>query len=149
MLETYEISQNTLAIIPLKYKTSKIIENDSEYIIEKSPTEIINHSCKYFGSSFNGRFEGTKHLIGVNYKAPIIVEESRELIFFPTSSPRFDNCYWISLQNIDIYKKEKNKSEIRFKNGSKLLVDISYNSLDNQVLRASRLESVLRRRKTL
>jgi len=147
MLDTYEINRDTLAIIPLEYKKSKIIESFKEYLIAKSPTEIVNHSCKYFGSSFNGRFEGTKNLIGVNYKAPIIVEESRGIIFFPTSSTRFDNCLWISLGNIHEYKNNELTSEIIFKSGQKLQLDISYNTLDNQILRASRLESVLRSRK--
>ena len=34
-----------------------------------------------------------------------------------------------------------------FKNGKVLTVDISYNSFNNQVMRASRLESIIRSRK--
>lgn len=149
MISNYEINQSTLAIIPLGYKKSKIIEENSVFEIEKTPTEIVNHSCKYFGSSFRGRFEGTKNLIGVNYKAPIIVEETREIIFFPTSSPRFENCSWISLSNILKYTKNDYNPEIIFKNGTRISVDISYNTLDNQILRATRLESVLRYRKNI
>ena len=37
----------------------------------------MDDSCKYFGSSYQGRYEGTKNLIGMNYKLPIIIEESR------------------------------------------------------------------------
>ena len=36
---------------------------------------------------------------------------------------------------------------IEFKNGSRVVLDMSYGILDNQVLRATRLESVLRGRK--
>ena len=39
------------------------------------------------------------------------------------------------------------KTEVEFKNGKILTVDISYNSFNNQVMRASRLESILRNRK--
>lgn len=146
-MDKYEISNSTLAIIPISKKCSKVIEKDNNYIINNSTTEIIDHSCKYFGSSYNGRCEGTKNLVGFNYKIPIIIEESKEIIFFPTSSPRFDNCSWISLNNIERYKKNEKKSSVFFKNGIVIDFEISYSSLENQILRATMLESKLRQRK--
>ena len=65
---------------------------------------IIKRSCEYFGSSYNGRHEGTKKLIGISHKAPIIIEESKNLIYFPTSSPRLLDCVWIGLNNIKDYE---------------------------------------------
>lgn len=146
-MDTYEINNSTLAIIPISKNCSKVIEKENNYIINNSTTDIIDHSCKFFGSSYNGRCEGTKNLVGFNYKSPIIIEESREIIFFPTSSPRFDNCSWISLNNIDKYIKKENISSIYFKNGINIDFKISYSSLENQILRATMLESKLRQRK--
>ena len=147
MLDSYEINNHTVAIIPIKQDESKIIEEDTILFVRKNTTDIINDSCKYFGSSFLGRREGTKALMGVSYKAPIIIEETKSIIFFPTSSPRFDNCTWISLNHIHDYLRDKGNSLIHFKNGEMLELDISYGSLENQVLRATRLESILRHRK--
>ncbi|MFA7688946.1 MAG: competence protein ComK, partial [Bacilli bacterium] len=101
----YEISNNTLAIIPIGYSKSKVLETTEEFIVNLSPFEIINNSCKYFGSSYSGRHDGTKNLIGVSHKAPIIIEETTELIFFPTMSPRIPNCYWISLNKVKDFIK--------------------------------------------
>lgn len=148
-MDSYEINNSTLAIIPISKKCSKVIEENNNFIINDSTTNIIDHSCKFFGSSYNGRCDGTKNLVGFNYKSPIIVEESKEIIFFPTSSPRFDNCYWISLNNIKDYFKEGKQTVLLFKNGQKITLDISYGSLENQILRSTRLESVLRKRKEL
>ena len=78
---------------------------------------------------------------------PIIIEESKEIIFFPTSSPRLYECCWVSLKNIDKYQKLEKNALVLFNNGYLLELDISYGSLDNQILRATRLESVLRMRK--
>ncbi|MDD4036670.1 MAG: competence protein ComK, partial [Bacilli bacterium] len=102
---------------------------------------------QYFGSSFVGRLKGTKNLTGVTHKSPIIIEETNEIIFFPTSSPRLYECCWISLNNISDYQKDSNNSTILFDTGYQLSLDMSYGSLDNQILRATRLESVLRKRK--
>lgn len=148
-MDNYEINSSTLAIIPISKKCSKVIEENNNFIINESTTDIIDHSCKFFGSSYNGRCAGTKNLVGFNYKSPIIIEESREIIFFPTSSPRFDNCYWISLNNIEKYSKKENISSIYFKNGINVDLDISYKSLENQILRATMLESKLRQRKNI
>lgn len=149
MLENYEITKNTLAIIPIDSKRSEVIEDDETFIINKNSTKIVDDSCKFFGSSLNGRHEGTKNLIGVNYKAPIIVEETNEMIFFPTNSPRIPDCTWISLNNLENYKKNDGKTQIYFKNGKKIDIDVSYGSFENQVLRSTRLESILRKRKNI
>lgn len=147
MIENYEINNSTLAIIPIADNMSRVMEEENVYTVSKTPTEIIDDSCRFFGSSYDGRHEGTKNLTGINYKSPIIIEESKEIIFFPTSSPRFDNCHWISLNHIDKYQKGSLSAIINFKNGQKLELNISYGSLENQILRATRLESILRKRK--
>ena len=147
MINSYEISQDTLAIIPIDSKKSEVIEIGDNFIVNKSSTKIVDDSCRFFGSSLNGRHEGTKSLIGVNYKAPVIVEETSSMIFFPTNSPRLTDCTWISLNNIENYSKNNGKTEIVFKNGKVIEVDVSYGSLENQVLRSTRLESILRKRK--
>lgn len=147
MINSYEISQDTLAIIPIDSKKSEVIEIGDNFIVNKSATKIVDDSCRFFGSSLNGRYEGTKSLIGVNYKAPVIVEETSSMIFFPTNSPRLTDCTWISLNNIENYSKNNGKTEIIFKNGKVIEVDVSYGSLENQVLRSTRLESILRKRK--
>ena len=99
----YEINSSTLAIISMNDSCCKVLEEEEEYIINKSAYDVIDNSCKYFGSSYKGRYEGTKSLLGMNYKLPIIIEESRNIIFFPTSSPKLNDCFWISLNNISDY----------------------------------------------
>lgn len=146
-MNSYEINANTQAIIPINENKSKIIEENRTLIVNETPMKIIERSCRYFGSSYQGRFLGTKNLIGVSHKAPIIIEETREIIFFPTNSPRQNSCVWISLKHLENYKKADQNSIIKFYSGNLLTLDISYGMLDNQVLRATRLESVLRFRK--
>lgn len=143
----YEITYDTQLIIPESKNSSKIIEFDSEYVVENDVNSIMEHSCEYFGSSMDGRKDGTKKLIGVTHKAPIIVEESRQIIFFPTKSPENDDCIWVNLNSIDKYYKIGPKSsEILFKNGIKVSFDVSFGSLSNQILRATRLKFVLEER---
>ena len=143
---SYEINCDTLALIPVSEKETKIIERNNIFNFNNSVMNIIENSCEYFGSSYLGRHEGTKKLIGITHKAPIIIEESKNLIYFPTTSPRLEKCIWIALNNIKTYERKNGKTELQFINNQKLRLDISFGSLDNQVLRATKLESVLRKR---
>jgi len=147
-MNEYEINIDTQAIIPMGEDKSKVIEGNRTFIVNQPPLKIIDKSCRFFGSSYQGRFLGTKNLIGISHKAPIIIEETREIIFFPTNSPRQDNCAWISLRHLQTYKKLNNSSVLKFTGGHNINLDVSYGTLDNQVLRATRLESVLRIRKS-
>jgi competence protein ComK len=147
MFDSYEINNSTLAIVPINSNTSKVIEENETYLVRKSTTEIIDDSCRFFGSSYLGRHEGTKTLMGINYKSPIIVEESKEIIFFPTSSPRFDNCYWIALDKVKNHQKSNVGTLLKFNNGYEIDINISSSSLENQILRATKLGSILRKRK--
>ena len=147
MLESYEINCNTLAIVPVNTKVSKIIEKEKVLLVNKKSVEIIDESCRFFGSTFEGRHQGTKEMIGVTYKSPIIIEESQSLIFFPTSSPRYNNCYWLSLNNIKSSEKYENFCKVKFNNNYKLVLNISYESLKLQILRATMLESTIKKRR--
>ena len=82
----YEMNFDTMAIIPINSTETKVIEKEGEYIINLPSMKIIDNGCRFFGSSYVGRSEGTKSMIGINYKAPIIVEETTPIIFFPTIS---------------------------------------------------------------
>lgn len=145
----YEINNDTLAILSVHENKSKIVENHQNYELDYDTYEVVEHSCEYFGSTLSGRQIGTKNLIGVTHKSPIIIEESNNMIFFPISSPFRDKCSWVSFNNIKTYYRgeDKNTSIIEFKNGEKIVLPISYGSLTNQILRASRLMVVLLERK--
>lgn len=146
-MKNYEINNNTIALIFNNYKTI-VFEKDNTFIIENLPNNIIKKSCEFFGCSYKGRVEGTKFLTGITYKSPLVIEESNEIIFFPTSSPRLNNCSWIRNKYVLNYSKfEKNKCELMFINGKKIILNNSYESIDNQILRSSRLESIIRYRK--
>ena len=143
----YEITFNTQVILPVENNSSRIIENNESYVINVPPMQVLEHSCEYFGSSFNGRKEGTKKLLGITHKSPIIVEESRKIIFFPTTSPDRIDCVWINLEKVNkYYKSSSKKSIIEFKNGDIIEFDVSIGSLTNQIMRASRLKYILEER---
>lgn len=148
-MNEYEVSVDTLAIIPQSKGLTQVVEKNGDFYTDLKPTTILDTSCKYFGSSLAGRQEGTKKMIEVSHKAPVIVEESTDLIFFPTHSPINPLCCWINIKDLVHYRKsgDPSKTIVVFSNGISLEFDVRYASLNNQILRAARLVNVLRRRK--
>ena len=146
-MNSYRINKSTLAVIPIENNKTKIYEIDDVIIIDRNSKKIIEDNCEYYGSSYEGRRKGTTELIGVTHKSPIMIEESNNLVFFPTCSPRLKECAWISLNNVDNYSKYDNNSIIRFCNNLTLELKVSNKIINNQILKATRLESVLRKRK--
>ena len=146
----YEFNRGTLAIVPNEKETSLVYEDDNRYIIDECPFKIMEDSCKYFGSSYRGRKEGARDILGAEYKVPIILEDSSNLIVFPTTSPLANDCVWISLQRLKKFMKiDVNNTKIIFDNGCEIIVPCSYRTIENQVSRASRLDLILRNRKNI
>ena len=77
-----------------------------------------------------------------------VIEDSDNLIVFPTTSPSSDDCAWISLKRVKkIEKLEFNNTKIIFDNDREIVVNCSYRSIENQLSRASRLDIILRNHK--
>lgn len=143
----YEISEVTQFIKPIGKNKSIICEDENEYEVNNSSNKIIKYNCSFYGSSYIGRCEGTKALTGIKSKFPIIIEESRNIIFFPTSSVRSKDSIWLSLNKIKNISKRDNGCIIYFKNGKSIILPISYYSLNNQYYRATMLKAKLYERK--
>ena len=146
-MESYEINKDTVALVPKDENKTMVYEVDNSFVVDKTPLKIMEESCEYFGSSLEGRQIGTASLIGYTHKVPVIVEETFDLIFFPTLSPKNEECTWLSYAHIFKPDKFKNKTILNLKNGKNILIDISSSTIDNQLYRCSRLQEVLKMRK--
>lgn len=149
-IEEYEINPQTMAIFPVEYGSkiySKILEEDDEVLSPFKPLDIIKKSCQYFGASFDGRREGTRELIGITHKAPIVIDTNTSIYFFPTTSPVKIQCIWFSHEHILSHRKDSlNQTVVMFRNKQTITVPISYRSFQNQVLRTALLKTKLMQR---
>lgn len=147
-LKDYEINAETLILIPMHNRKTKVVEINDSFIVNNSTLNIIKDSCMFFGCSYEGRKDAVKNLIGVDMKVPILLEESRNIIFFPTASCVKRNSIWISYQNLLKYTKFNDFSTILYFQGKKKIkIDIKYNLIDNQVVRCLKLDTLLMKRK--
>ena len=146
-MDSYEINKDTCAVISVNDDITKILETNDEYLVNKSSYEVMEDSCAYYGSSCEGRNKGSKMILGSNYKVPIIIEETNEIIFFPTESAKNTNCIWLSLNNIKGYERSNGFTKVIFNSGKEIIIKMSISSFETQLLRANRLGSIIRKRK--
>lgn len=144
----YEISKGTLAVVPNEKVGSLVYEDNDRYLVNQTPFEVMESSCLYFGSSYEGRKEGAKNILGAEYKVPILIDDTDNIILFPTTSPLSQDCAWISLRHVQKYERiDANNTKIVFDNGKEIIVPTSFRSIENQISRAARLDYTIRIRK--
>lgn len=148
MFLNYEINDETLAVMSFDEDKSRIIESDDDYVVNEIPYSIMENSCKYFGSSFEGRVLGSKDILGSIYKTPIIVEESKDLIFFPTEALGSPSVAWISYKRIKNVEKYGRRTRVIFDNDESVVVNCPYFSIKNQIFRCNMLETISKNRKS-
>lgn len=147
-MPTHEINPLTMAAIAQydEYGNTHtyVMEEKGTFIVKQTPSKMIDHACKFFGSSLKGRQEGTKDICGITHKAPISIDPISGMYFFPTTSPTNSNCSWIGHSHIKRINPAKHqKTEIVFKNGKMIVLDISYGSMLNQVQRTAQYRYLL------
>ena len=143
----YEIDLSTVMLIGIDDEKTKVITLDNEFIIDIDSKKIVDNSCKYFGSSLTDRVNMTKRLINIKSKSPIVIEESRNIIFFPLKSIREKCNIWISFNNLEKYVKSDYKTIFYFKNNREVIIDFSYYIIDNQVTRSLMLDYEVKKRR--
>lgn len=147
LIEEYEINPNTMMIKPITYGNkiySQIWELGEELVSPFKPIEIIKKSCRFFGSSYEGRKEGTRQLTGITHKAPITIDPTNFIYFFPTTSANNSECIWIAQEHILSYKRiDPANTRVVFKNKQSHSIPVSYNSFNNQLLRTALLKTTL------
>jgi competence protein ComK len=147
-MNSYEINASTLCVVPIDDERSYVYEFDNAFIVNMSCYKIIERSCLFFGCTLAGRKEGSSVLLNSMHKLPIIIEESNNIIFFPSTSQKNGKCIWISYNNYEgVDKFDSHYSVLHFKHNINLKVEISYFVLSNQIIRCKRLEFELNKRK--
>ncbi|WP_256237305.1 competence protein ComK [Bacillus sp. EB600] len=149
-IEEYEVNPYTMFIKPVVYGSkvySQIYELEDEFLSPFKPLDIIKKSCEYFSSSFEGRKEGTKQLIGITHKVPIVIDPTNFIYFFPTTSPTRSECIWVSHEHIMNYRRtDPRQTLVTFQNKQSFILPISHSSFENQMLRTALLRTKLMQR---
>ena len=147
LIEEYEITPYTLMVLPINYGSkiySRIIELEDDFITPFKPIDIINKSCEYFGSNYEGRKQGTKQIMGITHKVPVAIDPSNSIFFFPTTSPLRPQCIWLSHDHVMSFTRlDQQHTTVVFRNKQSITINMSSSSFENQLHRTAFLKTKL------
>ena len=144
-VDDYIINRFTMAVLPAENRMyTEIHEVEKSFVVPKRPMDVIDQSCRYFSSSYIGRKDGTKELMGVTHKPPIVVDPANSIYFFPTTSSTRPQCAWLSHSYVKEYVGTKlDDTIVTFSNGEKVTLTMSVGSFENQLFRTAQLRTII------
>ncbi len=129
---TYQITEDTLYIrTARKHNAVTEIEEiyQTRYTMQRS-LKIIDQACIQNGSTYTGRVNAAKQLLGIHYNPPIAIDPYRGIYAFATLSPLDENCIWVITKNIIDIKHNNKGSTIYYKNNKSLHILMSKHQVD-------------------
>ncbi|KZZ84553.1 MULTISPECIES: competence protein ComK [Bacillaceae] len=144
-ISQYEANRLTMAILSNEgIGSSFVLEVEKEYEVSMRPLDIVDRSCRYFGSSYQGRKTGTKDTIGITHKPPIVVDAGNSIYLFPTAASSRPHCSWISHQHIEDFSPAgEAETLVIFSNRKSFTLPVSIHSFENQLYRTAQLRAVI------
>lgn len=115
------------------------LESNRELHIRQIPLQLIKEAClKHDWTTYEGRRQAVIHHTKYKRKVPIPIHMEKQIVAFPTHSPKDFNCIWIFSNNLLSINNhsEKDKTVITFRNGRILLVNVSPHIIQKQHERA-------------
>ena len=102
VVSSYEATPLTMAILSKVGRDGKVqtvvMEEMQEFIVNTTPTKMIEHACQFYGQSLNGLQIGARYVTNITHKVPIVIHPESGMYFIPTVNPAiidmegFSNC---------------------------------------------------------
>lgn len=151
IIKDYEIHTETMVLLPCFDHYANlhtiVIEEQNYFLVEMTPKKLIDASCRYYGSSYEGRLEGIKRVMGISKKAPIAISAELSIFFFPLESPNNHSCVWLSHSHIEEIRSSGNRNTlILFTNGQAFTVPVPKGQIETKILRTAQYRHLLKNR---
>ncbi|MGG3449524.1 competence protein ComK [Domibacillus aminovorans] len=139
------VQSETLMLKPVQFGESTCTwmyeSNKKPVLMNEKALTIIQKSCLHHLSTYDGRREASKLLLGTKSKVPIVIDHIEGIYLFPIVSHLKPDCVWISLFHVKELKIiDKKKTEVLFKDGQKVIVNVSMHVAFSQLALANELQ---------
>lgn len=81
------------------YLYTKLYYQNTYYVVEKSPLNILKDSIIGYGADYQGAKKSSKSYLGGSYTLPLQISGQHSIYMFPTRSCRDPECAWIALDH--------------------------------------------------
>lgn len=150
----YVVTPETMGLAPYlnKYgeEWSIALEMNRTILVPSRSKVVLDESCHFFGSSYEGRVAGTKAIMNRGKMYPIAISVPQDMYMFPLSSPENYTCVWLSYVHIRLIEAHgPHHAKVTFVNGQQLIVQKSEKVVALKKLRTGELRYQLKVRSQL
>lgn len=139
----YSITQNMMYMEGFYDRSASactlVKETERMFVVEKSPTELLEFSIKGVGFNLKGALETSKEAHGDKHFRPLVVNPLINLVVFPTKSVKKVETMWFNPEQIRHTSRTKylhKKTAIIFKNGEIINIDSKLSSYNDKLVTA-------------
>lgn len=140
-IEDYEIHRGTMALMhyPHERYQTKVLESGRIIYTPITHQNLLKSACYDGGASLEGRRKAVVEVFKYRQRTPFIVSEQERMIVFPTHSPEHYHNVWLFYHHIKDLIETSDGCTVIFNDLTKLHLDVSYYTMNNQLLRSSRI----------
>lgn len=93
-------------ILCMKYEkriknTILVLEGGETITLKIGVVKLLDKICNVYGNTYDGRRNAIRKALGIVQKIPILINASKQEIFFPIFNLRKDVNYWINYRYIN------------------------------------------------
>lgn len=148
-IENYIINPMTMALLPMDSALGElwtvVIETSQVLIVMRKPTEIIDNTCHWFGTSYAGGKSSAAAVMGYKSMLPISISSELGICVFPLASSKRRDTLWLSHTHIkDWHQKDKETTTVRFVNYQVIDLPIAKPAFELKAFRTAQLRYRLR-----
>ena len=109
------------------------LQNEEKIAPLSTTLEVLFALCLQYGATYEGRRSATIKILNVKQKVPILL--SKQILLFPTHSPKQKECVWVNYYAIASIERYHHETLILLNDTSKLIVKSSIRSIKEQIKR--------------
>ncbi len=128
----------------IQKQTVLTFEDGSMEQVNQSPVSYLEHLCIRNCSTLQGRQDAFRLLTGYHAKAPVLISEQLDYLYFPTVSQEKNDCVWVDESRIIKCKKvDAWHTTIFFTSGFRKDLEVNVRVIRNQLNRCEELRRKL------
>ncbi len=126
--------------------TTRVIEGEDTFLVDQTPTQVIDASLLQIGSSMQGALLSSKKLLGEQYMYPITVNPHLGIYLLPTHSLKKRNCVWFSLMHVkDVRAQSVKQTEVLTNYGHTIVINMKKSAFQAKHQTANQLRETVAR----
>lgn len=148
----YKIHDRTMVLIPSYLENGRIgaiIEEESLTIsMKRSPQDIVEENCAYFGgATYEGQKVTASNILESDDMIPTVISLKLGLFLFQVQATNDPVSIWISHKHIKKLQKHRaRKTKVFFKNGKQIILDLKPDEVMAKIKQTMLLQNTLEER---